>query len=500
MKICIIYKKYIKSLFLSPVFRLCLLTLYLLAAALPQSALASESTSIVQLPIDAPIYAEPSFDAQVIGSAQNGITINILEISGDWARISSGALTGYMPRNTIATLPDAADGEPSAAILMRINNAQQTDRLPLRLVPDEKSEIIAAYSNGVVVTLLDDPEEIAGAAGRDIQPQYVKVRVGDEPSALEGYMDAASLVPVGAGSGSALSGGDGGDGDGAAAQKEERVELRTCVLVVSNTSALDWLNLREQPSALSRALGQYGNGTPVEVLGVMSDWFHVRVDGQTGFMMASYLSHINDMSFIASQPLTLESGHDPITMQLIDTGAINAFGNKTGILRILDDYGYERQTIAFSYAGALLDEDTFIIEDINFDEIPDFRVCTLIQDNNRYYDYWLYSPSLVQQDAERSGDSFGAVGEGSALYEKAGSYGAIEGSPIFDAASKRLYSVIQNDDSRYTEYTYDIADGAPRLIEATETELLSDTRRRRTLWQVISGELTPIRSWDEDVP
>ena len=50
------------------------------------------------------------------------------------------------------------------------------------------------------------------------------------------------------------------------------------------------LNLRESFSTSSRSLGLYPNGTPVFVYATLGAWVHVSVGGQTGYMMAKFLS------------------------------------------------------------------------------------------------------------------------------------------------------------------------------------------------------------------
>lgn len=50
------------------------------------------------------------------------------------------------------------------------------------------------------------------------------------------------------------------------------------------------LNLRETASLSAKVLGQFPTGTLVEILESGSEWHKVEVDGQTGYMMAKYLS------------------------------------------------------------------------------------------------------------------------------------------------------------------------------------------------------------------
>lgn len=50
------------------------------------------------------------------------------------------------------------------------------------------------------------------------------------------------------------------------------------------------LNLRETASLSAKVLGQYPTGTLVEIVESGSEWHKVEVGGQTGYMMAKYLS------------------------------------------------------------------------------------------------------------------------------------------------------------------------------------------------------------------
>ena len=51
-----------------------------------------------------------------------------------------------------------------------------------------------------------------------------------------------------------------------------------------------WLRLREQPNTNSKTINSYYTGTQVTILGTSGNWYYVRVNGSTGYMMGSYLS------------------------------------------------------------------------------------------------------------------------------------------------------------------------------------------------------------------
>ena len=51
-----------------------------------------------------------------------------------------------------------------------------------------------------------------------------------------------------------------------------------------------WLRLREQPNTNAKTINSYYTGTQVTILGTSGSWYYVRVNGNTGYMMGSYLT------------------------------------------------------------------------------------------------------------------------------------------------------------------------------------------------------------------
>lgn len=134
-----------------------------------------------------------------------------------------------------------------------INNPNAADRLNLRQDADALSRSMGKYYNGVDVTILD---HLSGG--------WVRARIGN----TIGYMQSQYLLLNGAG----------------------QVTSAIPMVQVQNPKQTDRLNLREMPSEASHSLAKYYNGTQVEVLGVAETWYHVRVDGKIGYMLAKYLS------------------------------------------------------------------------------------------------------------------------------------------------------------------------------------------------------------------
>lgn len=140
-----------------------------------------------------------------------------------------------------------------------VNNPNAADRLNLRQDTDVLSRSMGKYYNGVDVTIL---AYLSGG--------WVQARIGD----TVGYMQSQYLSINNAGP----------------------VTSAIPKVQVQNPRQTDRLNLREMPSEATRSLGKYNNGIQVEVLGVADTWYHVRVDGKIGYMLAKYLSPLGGSS------------------------------------------------------------------------------------------------------------------------------------------------------------------------------------------------------------
>ena len=177
-----------------------------------------------------------------------GVEFLLMGFSNNWWHVTTrdGRLTGFVPATSNILIAPKADTV--------INNPNPADRLNLRKEPSKSAPSLGKYYRGVRVTVL-------GYANDNL---WARVRIGD----LEGYMDAAYLVD---------------------AQNAKSIQSAIPTVQVSVPQG-QHLFLRSASSDKSSSLGRFANGTAVEVLGVGSSWYHVRVGGKIGFMMASYLS------------------------------------------------------------------------------------------------------------------------------------------------------------------------------------------------------------------
>lgn len=182
----------------------------------------------------------------------SGMQIELLGFTDEWWHVRVGDYTGYIRHNP-AAFKQLSGYYYDGYRIGIVNNANPSDRLNLRMQPNTGATSLGKYYNGCVVALLSDQSN-----------GWIRVRIGN----LEGYMQTRYLL-LNAGINSVAS---------------------AMPTVTIRNSSDTGLNLRENPSKNSTALGLYPNGTSVQVLGLSENWYHVQVDGKTGFMISSGFS------------------------------------------------------------------------------------------------------------------------------------------------------------------------------------------------------------------
>ncbi len=90
------------------------------------------------------IREEPKDDGEIIGKMTSKAGCDILETAGDWFRIRSGDITGYVKAEYIATGQQARDDAVANATLMAIVS---TDVLNARAEPKEEAQIWTQITN-----------------------------------------------------------------------------------------------------------------------------------------------------------------------------------------------------------------------------------------------------------------------------------------------------------------------------------------------------------------
>lgn len=192
------------------------------------------------------LRASASATASVLATYPNGTAVKILAHTGGFYQVQVGNLTGYMADYLVRL-------DSVKVVTYAVISTANGGNLNMRSAPNADSKIIQSFAPGEQVEILQK-----GTA-------WHKVRV----NGVTGYMSAEFLST--------------GGKPGPAPKPTGKTGL------VNNPLPTQFLNLREVPSLDARVLGIYYNGKQVEILDVSGEWYKVKVDGITGYMMKKYV-------------------------------------------------------------------------------------------------------------------------------------------------------------------------------------------------------------------
>ncbi len=214
-----------------------------MAMAVPFGAVAENETRVITAGT-LNLRAEANTDSEILGKYGWGTEVEVLGFDGNWAFVQVGGQKGYMYTQYLG-----AEGSTSYTRYVNTN----TRGLNLRRTPN--GDILGSYPRGTAVTVLSTEDG------------WSKVEVGGQT----GYMSSLWLSShkPSSSTGSSTS------------------SIGTAI--VNNPKDTQVLFLRSEPSVSSSSLGYYRNGKQVTLLKKLDGWYKVKVDGQTGYMMAKYL-------------------------------------------------------------------------------------------------------------------------------------------------------------------------------------------------------------------
>ena len=211
-----------------------------------------------------PLYAHTSRDAQVLAHIETMTYVQVLGITPDsqWLQIAMPEENSAI--HSLSYNPDALS-VPTGFVAITdvtqtsnmhgaaIDNPNPADRLHLRAAPNKGAESLGKYYNGIEVEFLFGTEN--SDSWRQVLIEGVMGYMQSSFLDFSSDRGGTYLPPL-----AAVRGTDGG------------------------------LHLRTAPRADAASIGQYANGTVVEVLSVHGAWGHVRTqEGLSGYMMLQHL-------------------------------------------------------------------------------------------------------------------------------------------------------------------------------------------------------------------
>lgn len=118
-------------------------------------------------------------NSDIVGKMQNGAACEIEAMEGDWAKISSGKVSGYVMASYLVT-GDAA--ESLAAGLVSTTAAVTADGVNVRQSPSTDSEVIGRLNNGAEMDVIGQSDdwiqiEFDGTSGY-VSGDYIQITTG----------------------------------------------------------------------------------------------------------------------------------------------------------------------------------------------------------------------------------------------------------------------------------------------------------------------------------
>ncbi|MBQ9196229.1 MAG: SH3 domain-containing protein [Clostridia bacterium] len=220
----------------------------------------------------------PSYDSMVLGIYYNGDSCTVLNRQLDgWVYVSIAKegvqRYGYFRSEYLSNTP-VAPTQPPAGVTATVNtwlNGGNGRTLNLRSEPGANASILARIPNGTVLPVY--------------QQGYIWWQVSY--NGATGYVDSGFLS---SGGGSYIP------------------QPNYSVNAYVSTGNSGKLNLREQANTTARVLGQYENGTGVNVIQQGSTWCYVQADSQYGYMMTKYLRITGSGNGAAKQVVNANGG------------------------------------------------------------------------------------------------------------------------------------------------------------------------------------------------
>lgn len=212
------------------------------------------------------LRAAPSYSAKVLGIYYNTAPAVLLDYANGWYHVRIGGTEGYFREEYLTTIGAAVAYSAELATIVTPNNSG----LNLRTGPGMGYPSMMQYGGGQYVMVLQK--------GSGWWKVSVDGQVGFMNSDFlrDGLLSPSEWNSAGQGGSSAQNG-------------------KTGYGLVTNPRATQLLNLRESPSTTARVVGQYMNGTRVNVVHQGVEWCKVQVvkTGSTGYMMTDYLTLYN---------------------------------------------------------------------------------------------------------------------------------------------------------------------------------------------------------------
>ena len=135
----------------------CLLFSLLMLMGLTQAALGDSALYTTTAKISGPIYEKMDKGSQQIGRINPGYAVHVYALYPDWARISAGAGTGYVPRSyiNIGKAVNKATTPPWGVEIYHYVGRAGANGMEIREAPDKGSNVLISLGEDARVSIID---------------------------------------------------------------------------------------------------------------------------------------------------------------------------------------------------------------------------------------------------------------------------------------------------------------------------------------------------------
>ncbi len=213
------------------------------------------------------LRSAPSYSATVLGIYYNTTPVVLLNLSDGWYCVQVDGKVGYLREEYVTVVGATVAYSQTYATIITPNNSG----LNLRTGPSMNYASAGMHYGGEYVMVLQQGTGWA-MVSVDGQVGYMNTT----------YLKSGLLSPSEVKKASKNSG-------------SSNASTASGYALVTNPRSTQLLNLRESPAKTARVVGQFCNGTKVNVLHQGTEWCKVQVvkTGAVGYMMTSYLTLFN---------------------------------------------------------------------------------------------------------------------------------------------------------------------------------------------------------------
>ena len=233
------------------------------------------------------VRSSASLSSSVLDYIKNGTIVQIISKSGEWYKVNTGAVTGYIHSDYIKVVSGGASAQVSSQTNVQGTVVNISTSLNVRNGASTSNAVIGYLTNGTKVT-------ITGESGN----WYAISSNGTEGYVSKDYVSKGTKTA-----------------NNANTQVQATTSTQATVVNVSTN-----LRVRSGASSSSTVIGYLTNATKVTITGESGNWYVISYNGKTGYVSKDYVSKGSSSGSSAGNAQAPSRGGQALTNK---TGVVN---------------------------------------------------------------------------------------------------------------------------------------------------------------------------------